>query len=286
MRKKVLLSTLLFFFVLSLFSTKAFLSWKQTKNLNALKIKAPEVKITIIEGWSINDIADSLENKGYIKRPLFKSALGTIDISKYPLLQSLPKNSSLEGYLFPDTYSVYEPKKEAPETFAKELAQKALTNFENKFTSEMEKQAKALKLSVHNVVTLASIIEKETGRNSISDEQKQKLDEERKIISGIFHNRLTTGMALESDATINYVTGKNNPTPTLNELAANSPYNTYKNKGLPPGPICNPSLSSLMAALYPNKTDYFYFLHKQPSGEAVYSKTYEEHLSNKYKYLK
>jgi UPF0755 protein len=93
-------------------------------------------------------------------------------------------------------------------------------------------------------------------------------------------------MALQSDATVNYATGKNLPSPTLADLEVNSPYNTYKHRGLPPGPISNPSLSSLMAAIYPAETDYLYFLHKQPSGEPVYSKTFEEHVANKLKYLK
>jgi UPF0755 protein len=93
-------------------------------------------------------------------------------------------------------------------------------------------------------------------------------------------------MALQSDATVNYVTNKNNPTPTLEDLDTESLYNTYKYRGLPPGPIASPSLSSLLAALYPTDSEYFYFLHKQPSGEPVYSKTFEEHTQNKFKYLK
>ena len=112
------------------------------------------------------------------------------------------------------------------------------------------------------------------------------LDEERRIVAGIFYNRLNAGMALQSDATINYFTGKNDPSPLLEDLEKNSPYNTYKNRGLPPTPIGNPSLSSITAVLNPTNTDYFYFLHKQPSGEPVYSRTFEEHVANKQKYLK
>lgn len=284
--RKIFSFLLLFFFVLSLFSAKAFLSWKQKINMEASKAKAPEIKITIIEGWTIKNITEILEKKDYIKSQDFKNALIIFDRSKYPILKSLPKNSNLEGYLFPDTYVVFKPNKTDPKIFANELLKKTLTNFSQKFTPEMEDRARALNMSVHEIITLASIIEKETGRNALALEEKNALEKERKIISGIFYNRLNEGMALESDATINYITGNNNPTPALNDLAIISPYNTYKNKGLPIGPICNPSLSSILAALYPEKTDYFYFLHIQPSGQPIYSKTFEEHVKNKFKYLK
>ncbi|MCX6796968.1 MAG: endolytic transglycosylase MltG [Candidatus Doudnabacteria bacterium] len=181
---------------------------------------------------------------------------------------------------------MFKPKADFSNKAGEELIKKALDNFCKKITPDMLSDIKARDLTLFDIITLASIIEKETGRNAITPQQKQMLDEERKIIAGIFYNRLNIGMALESDATINYITGRNNPSPTQEDLSVNSPYNTYKNKGLPPGPISNPSLSSIMAAIYPAQTDYFYFLHKQPSGEAVFSKTFEEHVKNKFKYLK
>ena len=92
-------------------------------------------------------------------------------------------------------------------------------------------------------------------------------------------------MPLQSDATVNFATQKNQPSPSQADTEVDSPYNTYKYKGLPPGPICNPSLNSIMAALYPTDTDYMYFLHNQKTGQAIFAKTYEEHLKNKQKYL-
>lgn len=93
-------------------------------------------------------------------------------------------------------------------------------------------------------------------------------------------------MPLQSDATINYITGSNNPAPTFNETRTISPYNTYLNRGLPPAPISNPSISAIKAAIYPEKTEYFFYLNRQDTGETIFSVTYEGHLRNKQKYLK
>ena len=286
MAKKILFFLLVFMLALGLFSAKAFLASRETKKPKTAPVKIPEINVTIIEGWQISDLAEDLQNKNLVSSATFYKALKTINTSDYPLLAAKPAKASLEGYIFPDTYRVYKPKNLADENFAQDLIKKTLDNFQAKFTPEMAARAKSLGLSVYQVLTLASIIEKETGRNVVTPEQKQALLDERKNVASVFYNRMKAGMPLESDATINYVTGKNNPMPTDVELKTASPYNTYTNKGLPPGPICNPSLSSLVAALYPNQTGYYFFLHKQPSGEPVFSKTFEEHVSNKFKYLK
>ena len=107
-----------------------------------------------------------------------------------------------------------------------------------------------------------------------------------KKVSSVFRNRLEVGKALESDATINYITNTGRAQSTYEDLKVDSPYNTYKYSGLPPGPISNPGIEAIKAVIYPEKTDYFYFLTKKENGEAVFSKTYQEHLKNKYKYLK
>jgi hypothetical protein len=138
----------------------------------------------------------------------------------------------------------------------------------------------------HQVLTLASIVERETGRGVRTDAGRAELQAEREVVAAIFLRRLKIGMALESDATVNYVTGKSDPAVSLKDTEVNSPYNTYKNAGLPPGPICNPSLSSVQAVMDASDTPYLYFLHAQPSGEVVYSKTFEEHVRNKQKYLR
>jgi UPF0755 protein len=262
-----------------------------------------EIKITLLEGWTNQDIADYLEKKGLLSAKEFMSSQNSYDFSSLTFLQDKPKNTSLEGYLFPDTYIV-DKKTITPET----VISKQLKNFSNKlflaFSDVPTTQSNPFVykivgfdnihskgfegLSLHDVLTLASIVEKETGIDlgKLDSNQSSRIDEERRIVAGIFLNRLAIGQALESDATINYITGKNIARSTESDLALNSPYNTYKNNGLPPGPIANPSFSSIKAVLHPIKTDYYYFLHKQPSGEVVYSKTFEEHREKKFRFLK
>jgi len=245
-------------------------------------IQVPDTTIRIIEGWDMADIATNLEldekrteQSSVVDAKTFLNDARKFNVSNYPLLKNNPKGATLEGFLFPDTYFI--PQKVPTSTsISAIIIKKTLDNFSKKFTQEMEVRATEIAMSVYDVITLASIVEKESGRNS----------DERKIVAGIFYNRLNVGMGLESDATVNYVTKKNSPAPTWEDLKTDSPYNTYKHQGLPPGPIANPSLSAIMAVLYPTKTNYFFFLHKQPSGEAVYSTTFEEHVNNKFKYLK
>lgn len=107
-----------------------------------------------------------------------------------------------------------------------------------------------------------------------------------KIVSGIFWDRIANGQRLESCATLAYILGESKPQYTLADTQINSPYNTYRNDGLPPTPINNPGLKAIRAALYPTKTDYNYFLSRPDTGETVFSKIYQEHLANKAKYLK
>jgi UPF0755 protein len=247
--------------------------------------RAPEQQITIIEGWTSKDIAGMLSEKGILQPADFLQAQKNFDTGSYLALSSKPADADLEGFLFPDTYRIAVYPGASSTTIASQILEKLLNNFNAKFTPTMRRATAARGYSVYQIVTLASIIEKETGRAVTTPEQKQSLDDERKTIAGIFYNRLEAGMPLESDATVNYVTGKTDAAVLNQDTLAESPYNTYRYKGLPPGPICNPSLSSLLAAVYPNATDYFYFLHAQPSGQVVYGKTYEQHLKNKQKYL-
>ncbi len=232
-----------------------------------------ENTITIIEGWDSEEIAEYLQEKGIVSSDTFLQTAAVADSREiipdttYDFLADKPEDQGLEGYLFPDTYRVYE------DAEAADIVEKMLDNFGEKFTDDMKKDAAKGNMSVYEIVTLASIIEKEV-----------RTDEDRKIAAGIFYDRLNVGVPLESDATVNYVTGKQALRPSASDLAANSLYNTYKYKGLPPGPICNPSLSAMLAAIYPETTDYFYFLTK-PDGSTVFSKTYDEHLENKRKYL-
>jgi len=174
---------------------------------------------------------------------------------------------NLEGYLFPDTY--YFPVGVSGEEVVKTMRE----NFEKKispYKEEIERSGKTLQ----EIITMASLIEKEV---------KEKEDKE--IVSGILWKRLKTGIPLQVDATITYLTGKKTTKITLEDLQIDSPYNTYKYKGLPPGPICNPGLESILAALYPKESEYWYYL-STPEGKTIFSKTLKEHNLVKAKYLK
>ncbi len=184
----------------------------------------------------------------------------------YDFLEGL---ESLEGFLFPDTYYI------SYNVSSNEIIKKMLDNFDKKLTSDLRAEIKKQGKSVKEIVTLASIVEKEVYK-----------EEDKKIVAGIFLKRVVLGMPLDADSTINYITGKNSPMPTSGDLAAESLYNTYLNKGLPPGPISNPSLSSIKAAIYPEDSPYLYYLNRQDTKETIFSKTFEEHLENKNKYLK
>lgn len=237
--------------------------------------KAPETKITLLEGWTLNDIANYLEKNGVTSKQEFLDTAKTFNTSAYPVVNSKPLKANLEGYIFPDTYLIAKSLV-LNENISSVILKKTLANFENKFTPEMEARAKVLKMSIFEVITLASIIEKESGNSQ----------EDRLLISGVFHNRLNIGMALQSDATVNYITNKKTPSISQADTELDTPYNTYKYKGLPPGPIGNPGLNSIMAALYPKDTDFLYFLTDLKTGKAIFSKTFEEHIQNKQKYLR
>lgn len=189
--------------------------------------------------------------------------------TKFSFLIDLPQNSSLEGYLFPDTYLF------APEATAQDIITVLLKNFGQKSAdlfgySEDGSNGAVNPKAIHGIVTLASIIEEE-GRTK----------EERGMISDIFRKRIAIGQPLQSDATVNYIHGTTRLQPTLKDIESDSLYNTYKVKGLPPGPISNPGLVSLQAALSPTNNPYYYFLVDINTGETVYAKTFEEHVHNR-----
>jgi UPF0755 protein len=178
----------------------------------------------------------------------------------------LPEEN-LEGYLFPDTY--YFPIDVSGEEVIKIMRE----NFEKKISPYKEKIEKSGR-SLQEIITMASLLEKEV-----------KTKEEKEIVSGILWKRLKAGIPLQVDATITYITGKKTTKIPLEDLQIDSPYNTYKYKGLPPGPICNPGLESILAALYPKESEYWYYL-STPEGKTLFFKTLEEHNLAKANYLK
>ncbi len=179
------------------------------------------------------------------------------------------KNSSqrkylLEGYLAPNTYEVY------IDATAEDIIRRLLSQTENVFSVTRQDRAAELSMSLDEVLTLASLIEKEAGEGDFAK------------VSAVFHNRLKEGMKLQSDVTIHYVTGVRKMSLSSSDLALQSPYNTYVHKGLPLGPVCNPSPAAIEAALFPDETflaeKYLYFCAKDPeSGELHFSRTLQEH---------
>ncbi len=247
------------------------------------KVTSNNIIVRFIEGTTVADMADvwADTHKDNPKAAAEFNAAATLAAKSFGFFGEKPTVVSLEGYLFPDTYFV--AKDAGPDVAINKMLDTMDLKLSEKLRSEIKVQGK----SIYEILTLASIVEKEVGRNTagLSQADIDKLDVERKTVAGIFWNRIEQGIALQSDATVTYITKKKDPSPTYDDTKINSPYNTYKNRGLPPGPISNPSLASIIAVVEPIKTDYLYFISK-PDGTAVYAKTYEEHLANKNKYLK
>ena len=208
------------------------------------EVSPNERLITIVEGWNSNEIADYIEEQGIMFLDEFLVVAQTTDTRNilpdktYDFLADKPANQDLEGYLFPDTYRVY---KDAGPV---KIVEKMLDNFDAKLDSETREKIASQGKTIFETVTLASVVEKEV-----------RTEEDRKIAAGIFLDRIEIGKPLESDATVNYVTGKSVLQPTYQDTEVSSPYNTYQNTGLPPGPICNPSLQSIQAVIEPTETD-------------------------------
>lgn len=227
-----------------------------------------EYTITVIEGWTIADIARMLEDAGVLSSSEFLSSAQEDYAGSFPFLPPRSRTQSLEGYLFPDTYRLFK------NSTGRDIIEKMLENFADKYSAEMAAETLKVKRDVHAIVTLASMLEREVSG-----------DRDQRLVADMFYRRLARGMPLQADSTINYITGKRDASARLADLEIVSPYNTYRNKGLPPGPIGNPGLASLQAALSPIENPFWFFL-TTPQGEVIYSKTFEEHVKNKLKYLK
>ena len=237
--------------------------------------------VRIQEGWNLDTIAEYLAEKELADKDEFRKAVNNA-AANYTYFGETPKVKSLEGYLFPDTYFVTNDGSEIDQVISL-----ALSNMESKLDETLRAEISRQGKSIYEVLTLASIIEREVGRNLkvVTEADRKLLEDERKMVASVFYNRLEIGMPLQSDATVTYITKRPDPSATLEETKIDSAYNTYKYPGLPPGPIASPSISSIRAAIYPSNTDYIYFLSK-PDGTAVFSRTLDEHNTNKARYLK
>jgi len=226
-------------------------------------------KILIYEGWDIEDIGEYLESKEVCFKNDFIISANKDYSDEFDFLNppadGKPEDISLEGFLFPDTYEISEG------ISCDDIVIAMLSNFEKKITPELKTEIQEKGKSVFDIVIMASMLEKEV--RTLND---------KKIVSGILWKRIEVGMPLQLDATINYITGKSDPAVAIKDTKIDSPYNTYKYKGLPKGPISNPGMDSIIAALNPKDSPYWYYL---SDGTIIYSKTFEEHKANKAKYL-
>lgn len=222
------------------------------------------VRVTFPEGFTAEQMAERLDGKGFpgeaflaiVRNP------GAEFADEYPFLADVPAGNGLEGVLFPDTYIL------DPAAGAEGVVRKMLDGFEAKAWPFLSESGDAW----YDALVLASILETEV-----------RTTEDRKAVADLFLRRLEIGMALQSDATVRYALGETKVKHSLDDLALDSPYNSYKYPGLPPGPVSNPGIDAIEAALHPTPNPYWYFLNNPETGETVFSVTFEEHVANKAK---
>lgn len=226
-------------------------------------------KVTIPEGFEIRNIAQALDSLGIVSEKDFLEATEELEYFKqiYDFLNN-ESIISLEGYLFPDTYYINN------DMNSKTIIKMMLDRFEQIYKSyKLGEKLDEKDMSLNDFITMASIVEREA-----------VLQEERPIIAGVFYNRLSIRMPLQSCATVQYIIQERKPILSIADTRIESPYNTYINSGLPPGPIASPGLNSILATLEPEETDYIFFVARGDGGHA-FSRTYEEHLNARRKYL-
>jgi UPF0755 protein len=238
------------------------------------KGRRDELAVTIPEGKRLEEVAQSVSQQvPQIDANEFLNLARDASLWKteFPFLSDVPSGGSLEGFLFPDTYRL------PIETNARDLIQRMLRNFDQQVTAQMRADAQAAGRSVWDVARLASIVEREA-----------VVAEERPLIAGVYLNRLSQGWALDADPTIQYALGQSRepgnwwPDLTLEDYqGVDHPYNTYRSPGLPPGPIANPGLSAINAAIYPQPSEYFFF-RASCSGDGThrFAATLEEQAAN------
>lgn len=236
-----------------------------TKLAEGKEIKRPTVSVTIPEGYTIKQIAKKLQEYNVItNEEEFIEKAFNWESERWFLKDA---NNNLEGYLYPDTYNFF------VESTPEEVVERMLNRLDEKIQPYQDELTNH-KLNIHEIMTIASLIEKEA-----------RHDEDRPKISSVIYNRLNKDMILQIDASILYATGHKEEI-LKTDLQIDSPYNLYKYKGLPPTPIASPGIKSIEAALFPDTTDYLYYVADRKTGYHHFSKTYEEHKANTNKYWK
>jgi UPF0755 protein len=232
------------------------LSWNEI--IDALTAgRGIEHSVTIPEGLALRDIVPLLaRSTGAPVESLWVAARDSVARRRLEI-----PTRDLEGYLFPDTYRFMYG------TGAREAVRELVRRFENVWQPAWDARAAELGMTRHGIITLASIVEKEA-----------RLAEERPVIAAVYHNRLRQGMPLQADPTVQYAIGEHRTRVLYKDLKVDSPYNTYRNRGLPPGPIASPGRASIEAALYPANVPYRYFV-AHPDGHHEFRVTFEEHTA-------
>lgn len=226
-------------------------------------------RFTIPEGLTVKQTAEKLASKNLINTDAFMSEIqsGNFD---YKFMTLLPNNENrLEGFLYPETYDTYTTSSEH------DIINRMLSQFDKLVIDEYYTRAGEMGYDMYKIITIASLIERETLVSS-----------EKPTVASVIYNRLSINMPLQIDATVQYALPEHKDRLDYKDLQIDSPYNTYQNTGLPPGPICSPSIDSIKAALYPGDTNYYYYvLSAEKNGSHKFSNTYEEFLTNKKEYI-
>ena len=232
--------------------------------LTEVKLVQTTVTVTIPEGFENVDVIARLQEHGLaMDTEKFKDVLQNHPF-EYDFLDGVDRTYQLEGYLFPDTYEFYTDASEV------DIITKMLDNFDQKYSPELRARAKELNLSTNDVVTLASIVEREARKR-----------EEFPIVASVFRNRIDVAMPLQACSTVQYILGERKWVLSVEETQIDSPYNTYQVAGLPPSPIAQPSLVAIESVLYPADTDYLFFVVANlGDGSHLFGTTYDEHLAN------
>ncbi len=236
-----------------------------------------DLVITIPEGWSAGEIGAYLQRRGVAGAAAFEELVSPAGsrafADRFPFLRGRPASVGLEGYLFPDTYAIY------PDAKPEDVIVRMLENFDRRLDPLLRSLITRQGKTIFQIITMASLIEKEV-----------RSDEDRAVVSGILWKRLGAGIPLQVDASITYIKKynakriTNNGRISIKDTQIDSPYNTYRSLGLPLGPIANPGLSAIRAALYPKSSPYLYYL-SAPDGRTIFSRILEEHIAAKAKYL-
>jgi UPF0755 protein len=233
-------------------------------------VKEETVVFTIPEGYTADQVADKLaaawNQKAEVFLKLIDSGEGLEAVSALGIPENKELRHRLEGYLFPETYEL------AKDSTPQEVIEAMLEQLSKKLDTIPEWKAKLANrgLSLHELLTVASLVEREV-----------VVDSERPLVAGVIYNRLDKGQKLEIDATVQYLLDKQKERLYEKDLKVDSPYNTYRNEGLPPGPISSPGLASIEAALTPEASEYYFYVTKKDGSQGhLFAKTYKEHLAN------